>query len=159
MDSVCICFMPFLDFLMVSACSRLQIAIPLICQGPTAKVTALEGSKPVSPRTDVQPLFRAGPMTKTIHSNSFNPCFTPDRTQTQTSKSRQPLFRAGPMIKTIPSNSFNPCFTPDRTQKKTSKSCQPLFHAGPSTKGDIERPPTPVSPRTDGKDMSHAQMY
>ena len=155
----------FPDFLMVPA-SRLQIAIPLICQGPTAKVIALEGSKPVSPRTDdkgcaheqLQPLFRAGPMTKTIHSNSFNPCFTPDRTQTETSKSRQPLFRAGPILQTIPSNTFNPCFTSDRTQKDTSKSCQPLFHVGPSTRRHIETAPTSVLRRTDDKNDAFEQL-
>jgi len=42
----------FLDFLMVPATSRPQIDILLICQGPMAKVTALESPKPVSPRTD-----------------------------------------------------------------------------------------------------------
>ena len=47
----------FLDFLMVPP-SCLQIAIPLICQGPTAKVTALEGSNPVSPGTDDKDCFQ-----------------------------------------------------------------------------------------------------
>ena len=113
----------FSDFLMVPA-SRLQIAIPLIYQGPTAKVAAPEGSKTVSPRTD---------------DKHCSPRY------------RQALFRAGPVIKTIHSNSFNLCFTPDRTQKETSKSCQPLFHAGPSAERDIETAPTFVSPRADGK--------
>ena len=101
--------------------------------------------KQKEPLKSRQSLFRAGPMTKTIPSNGFNPssdcnsfdlrrtngkshwtegladCFTKD----------QPLFCAGPIRKTIHSNRFNFCFTLDRHTNKTSKSRQPLFRVRP----------------------------
>ena len=54
---------------MVLASSRLQVAIPLIFQGPTAKVTAPEGSKTVS----------QGPMTNTVLTDTANLCFAPEQ--------------------------------------------------------------------------------